>query len=205
MPTGYTADIIDGKIKTFPEFAKLCMRAFGATIHMRDDGIHEKYVPRIPSEYHLEQIKKLKKSISDMLKLPADDLVKLKVAELNKNLAWATVARDKALKNMEVIKSLLSEVNDWQPPTKEHNGLKDFMIQQLQSTMEHDGDTSYYDKYLKEIAYDLKTIDAAKLRDERLKQEKKDLAYHTKEYAAEIKRCRDSNKWVKDLISSLKY
>ena len=39
MPTGYTAGILEGKIKTFPEFAKICMRAFGAAIHMRDNGL----------------------------------------------------------------------------------------------------------------------------------------------------------------------
>lgn len=29
MPTGYTADLVDGKMNTVEEYAKLCMRAFG--------------------------------------------------------------------------------------------------------------------------------------------------------------------------------
>ena len=37
MPTGYTADIQDGKITTLREYALSCARAFGALIMMRDD------------------------------------------------------------------------------------------------------------------------------------------------------------------------
>ena len=43
MPTGYTAEILNGEIKTFPEFAKKCARAFGAMIHMRDDSLDATY------------------------------------------------------------------------------------------------------------------------------------------------------------------
>jgi len=37
MPTGYTADLNDGKQVTFQEFTMKCARAFGALIEMRDD------------------------------------------------------------------------------------------------------------------------------------------------------------------------
>ena len=45
MPTGYTAGIIDGKTETFQEFAKQCMRNFGACIHMRDENMGKEYEP----------------------------------------------------------------------------------------------------------------------------------------------------------------
>jgi len=56
MPTGYTAGIINGETETFQDFAKDCMRAFGATMHMRDDDMDKDYVPRTPSDYHTKQI-----------------------------------------------------------------------------------------------------------------------------------------------------
>lgn len=46
MPTGYTAGIIDGKIKDFKEFAKLCSRAF--IVHLRDEPINSEYKKREP-------------------------------------------------------------------------------------------------------------------------------------------------------------
>lgn len=52
MPTGYTAGILDGEINTFEEFAKTCMRAFGATIHMRDEPLSKTYEPEKTSDYH---------------------------------------------------------------------------------------------------------------------------------------------------------
>lgn len=44
MPTGYTAGILNGTIKTFKEFATKCSRAF--MIHMRDEAHDAPYTPR---------------------------------------------------------------------------------------------------------------------------------------------------------------
>ncbi len=63
MPTGYTAGILDGKITTFQQFAKQCMRAFGATIHMRDDDMDAEITPRTPSDYYSKEIEKAKNII----------------------------------------------------------------------------------------------------------------------------------------------
>ena len=63
MPTGYTAGIIDGKTETFQEFAKQCMRAFGATIHMRDENMDKEYEPRTPSDYHTKALEEAKEKL----------------------------------------------------------------------------------------------------------------------------------------------
>jgi len=46
MPTGYTQGILDGTTKDFKEFAKHCMKAFGACVHMRDDDMKKEYEER---------------------------------------------------------------------------------------------------------------------------------------------------------------
>ena len=46
MPTGYTAGVQDGSIKTFKDYASLCARAFTALIELRD----EPFTPRLPDE-----------------------------------------------------------------------------------------------------------------------------------------------------------
>jgi hypothetical protein len=51
MPTGYTAEILDGKVTTFREFAQKCMRAFESTIHMRDESLDKKYTSRKVEKY----------------------------------------------------------------------------------------------------------------------------------------------------------
>lgn len=75
MPTGYTEGIMNGKITTFPQFAKLCMRAFGATIHLRDESLDSEYEPRVPSDYHSKEIERAKKNIIDAKKLSDEEII----------------------------------------------------------------------------------------------------------------------------------
>ena len=39
MPTGYTAHIEDGEITTGKEFLKLCTRAFGVAVSLKDEPL----------------------------------------------------------------------------------------------------------------------------------------------------------------------
>jgi hypothetical protein len=50
MPTGYTEPILKGEIDNFKNFAKICMRNFGATMHMRDKSYDKEYEERNPSD-----------------------------------------------------------------------------------------------------------------------------------------------------------
>lgn len=51
MPTGYTAFIEDGTITTGKEFLKLCSRAFGIAMDVRDEPLS---VPT-PSHFEINQ------------------------------------------------------------------------------------------------------------------------------------------------------
>ena len=46
MPTGYTAGIADGTITNFEQYALRCIRAFGATMHLRDESLEHEYEPK---------------------------------------------------------------------------------------------------------------------------------------------------------------
>lgn len=74
MPTGYTADLVDGKINTVEEYAKLCMRAFGATLHMRDEPLDKQYTTSEPSTYHLDAINDVKKDIERLQSTPIEEI-----------------------------------------------------------------------------------------------------------------------------------
>ena len=75
MPTGYTAGILDGTIKDFPTFAKQCMRAFGATIHMREEPASKEYEPRVPSDYHKQQLGYAMKDLEKLGKMSDIELL----------------------------------------------------------------------------------------------------------------------------------
>jgi hypothetical protein len=87
---------------------------------------------------------------------------------------------------------MLDKVRGWVPPTPDHQGLKDFMEQQLTISM---------DKYEpEEPAY----IGFPKIwHKERINNELKQIEYHRKAYREECERTADRNEWLADLRKSI--
>ena len=98
---------------------------------------------------------------------------------------------------------MLKVAHRYVPPTPEHEGIYAFMIEQLTTTIDYDGNTEYYEKELQKIEKDLKNLDPVILRNNAIIGFQKDIAYYLAEYGKEVDRCRDSNKWVEDFINSL--
>lgn len=159
MPTGYTAGIIDGKINTFRDFALVCVKAFGAAIHMRDEQ---------DVKYHSQRIEQIK------------------------------VIREK-------LEYLLEQARKYEPPTPEHVEIKEFMVQQLESTIEHDCDLSYHEAYI-EMTNSLKDkpIDPKAIRDSLLDDNIKDMQHAEERLKDNINKCNEANKWVEVFLNSIK-
>jgi cobalamin-dependent methionine synthase I len=203
MPTGYTAGILDGSIKDFKGFATLCMRNFGATIHLRDEPFSSAYEPMKPGSYHTKEIEKAKQLLSDAEMLPNDEIIARKVTELKQRQKQYKQSIRETKASRERLEAFLLEAIQYQPPTPEHEGIKKFMIKQLTETINFDGETDYYEKELEKITEEMLSITSDKIRGEMKEQAYKDLHYHTAELNKEIKRCEESNKWVSDFLKSL--
>lgn len=61
MPTGYTSYIKDGKITSGKEFLKLCTRAFGIAIDLKDEFLD------VPTPNHFEPHPYYEKAYKDSL------------------------------------------------------------------------------------------------------------------------------------------
>jgi hypothetical protein len=203
MPTGYTVGILDGKITTFPQFAKQCMRAFGATIHMRDDDMDAEYIPRTPSDYHTKEIEKAKQLLKDVETLPNETIITNKKAQLEESRKNHVESIEKAKVGVKAMNDILKDVHKWQPPTPKHNGLKKFMIEQIVKTIDFDCKIDYHNEHLAKIELELLSLNADEIRKEIKAKAKKDFEYHTREYNADVQRCEQSNQWVAELIESL--
>lgn len=197
MPTGYTADIAKGI--TFEQFTLNCARAFGALITMRDDPsdtpIPEEFKPR--TEYHDKALKEAK---VELLKLevltPTEAKYKAK-EEYDKEVE----SRAKDLKENQVLmskyKAMLKQVRAWKPPTPDHSELKNFMVQQIKSSIDHDGHGSYYENN------PVILLSGEDWRKQEIARVKRSITYHTKERKEEVERCQGRTQWVKDLRASL--
>ncbi len=203
MPTGYTAGIIDGKTETFQDFAKQCMRAFGVTIHMRDENMDKEYEPITPSDYHTKALEEAKEKLKQAENLTDAELIEMRTKELEESKKFHLESIAKIKVTRAKLEEFLAKAIEFKAPTPEHEELRKFMIEQLQSTIDFDGKTDYHDKALPEIQMELNNIDANQIRFSMIADANTDITYHLKNHKEELKRCAQSNAWVETLLGSL--
>ena len=134
MPTGYTSDIKKGI--SFKTFALDCARAFGACIDMRDESkdtpIPEAFKPFTHCE---ERAKDIKEEI-ELLEIMDIKTATIKAKEeYKKETERYRLYINDACELRTKYVAMLSKVDKWQPPTAEHDGLKDFMKEQIEQSM----------------------------------------------------------------------
>jgi hypothetical protein len=192
MPSGYTSDIYNGKEVTFKDFALGCARAFGACVMQRDDPADEK--PKIMPEesYHTEELKKLKK-FEKPTKAQFDSYVKETIADCKKSIKEKNELKKR-------YSDILEKAKNWQPPTKEHERLKAFMIEQLTNSSSFDcGGLDYYE-------HEIKVVSAMTYKDyvtKKLTEHNRSIERHKEYEAKDINNIKQRNKWIKDLYDSL--
>lgn len=195
MPTGYTAELCDKDV-AFEKFVLLCARAFGACIEMKEDSlgvpIPEKFEP---NDHHNQKLMKARRQLGALLEMSrqeCDEAADLEYVESMKayenHIAQVGACRNRLL-------GMRMKVADWVPPTPDHEGLKKFMIQQLDETLKYDGLTCL--SVPKKKTGDL-------WRASKVEALEWDIEYHEKERRKEVESVEEKNRWIADLRASLK-
>ena len=191
MPNGYTADIHDGKDVSFKDFALSCARAFGAFIHQRDDNVKDKPKLREKDNYHIKKINE------------AEMWVKPTKAEFDAYVVKQTAYYNEQINKRKKLKiryeNMLKQATYWTPPTKEHEGLKQFMIEQLTESMNFDCSFDYYERELEK----LKNYTYKEYVKDMCDYNKRDIKYHTEQLKKDADGDNKANKWITDLYKSL--
>ena len=196
MPTGYTHPVQTGKVTDFRTFALQCARAMGALIMMRDES-HDAPIPDEfePSGYHPEAIKKVGAELVGLRSMTHEQIREAHRTAWEESVAHHDEYRERKVLEESRYRAMLSKVEDWEPPTDEHDGLKKFMREQLEGSIDHDcGD------YLPALI----EASADKWWQQLVKAAEKDLAYHKRENEKDAERTEGRNLWVRDLRESLK-
>jgi hypothetical protein len=203
MPSGYTAGIIDGKIKTFREFAVLCVRAFGAAIHMKDDSLSEEYTERVPNDYYQERIKAGREKLVKVFSITDEQIIQTRMDALLTSKEYYTKLLIERTKDKKILEEILEGAKKYKA-SEQYQGIKTFMIEQLSETLKHDGDTSYVERELEQLERDIdKKVNAEDMRSIMLDEANKDIQYYQERYDEELARCVESNEWVKNFFNSL--
>lgn len=194
MPTGYTADLYEGKDVSLPQFVLTCARAFGATVTMRDEPLDAPIPDEFaPSDYHERRRAEARAALAEAEAWTDEDAAREAGRDYAKALAAYRESERKRLALKQRYEAMLDQVLAWEPPTDDHVNLKTFMVEQLQESIRFDCTP------LPEPTRE----DPATYKARQVKRHTESIAYHAREHAAEIARAEGRTQWVSALRQSL--
>lgn len=197
MPTGYAAVLLDKPETTFEQWALLCARAFGALVTMRDDDMNAPIPEELkPSTYAAEHAEASKVKYQKLLQM--DSAAQQKYGEEKQREDIASIRRcmEQNAAQDNTLNAMLAKVVKWEPPTTEHQGMKDFMLEQLRISKHGDDWT----------ADELRRLEAKSAMGfywDDVAREAKNITYYEKSQREENERTAGRNKWLRDLRDSL--
>ncbi len=191
MPTGYTAPVEDGTITTFPEFAKLCARSMMAAIDQRDEPLHAPLKLPEPCDYYAKGLIAARQEFERLSCMTEDGKV-LSVAVVNNK---RRAAYENSIKKTKLVNerygAMLVKVRAWDPPTEDHEELKEFMISQL---------TRSVSTYKPKVPVDLEVDDWYA---DEIEAASDEVDYYIKKHAEEVERTADRREWIEQLLESI--
>ena len=201
MPTGLTAEIYEGKNTSFRRFALRCVTQFGGGYQASNYGESDLPLDKAPvmdaSNYHLKQLAAATKELEKWkrLKENPEEAEAAHNEVLEKRRQEAKTCNEHRADHLRNYEDMLTRVKCWHPDERYAN-IKEFMIKQLEDSIEHD--CSYYgpsQESLEETTEQwLKVnIDCCEW----------DINYHEKAFADEVKRIEETNKFLQGFYESL--
>jgi len=192
MPTGYTAKLYDGEDVSFKDFLLGCAHAFN--FRMRDLPIGSEIPEPKMDDYY---VKAVERDTERLATAKALTIEQAQQAASDTYVAALNAAANAELERLDHVKQynkMVAEVRAWVPPTPAHQGIKDFMLQQIGVSKHGD----YMSKYVDEAK--AKTPEVYFL--SALSSATRDIKYHAEEHAKEVARTNERNEWSDQLSRS---
>ena len=188
LGTGYTYNIENGNCKTPRDFLRLCLKAFGCCVDLRDESLTDfnvnEYLEKLKNEpvsdYLIESLNEAEKELEKLLKR-TDNNWKIelnnKIAEAEKNLEESRIKHQEESK---IISYFTDSIKDWDC-SEDYQNIKNFALEQLSLT-EPDG-YEWNEKLLKE----LQDTDIKVYRNSRIQSAIKEVDYYKERIEQEKK------------------
>ena len=139
MPTGYTSYINDGEITSGKEFLKLCTRAFGIAIDLKEESLD------VPTPNHFEPDpyyeKRYKESLASREKaynMTLEEAKEYMISKFKNNKISSKRCFKEYKDEDEKYLKVREEVEKWIPPTPKHENLKKFCLEQIDMSLNTD-------------------------------------------------------------------
>lgn len=189
MPTGYTEELTKKDV-SFEKFVLTCAKAFLGRMKETSGPIPESFKP---SGYYENEIRKDQDKLASLRAMSAEQVqaaaekdYEKAEREYERHVSEVKDCRDRLI-------TMRARVSAWDPPSRDHDGLRKFMLEQLDDTIEHDGQV-LGDPPEKKNGKDWKA--------EKIDYLVEEIAYNEKEQRKEIREVEYDTLWVKRLRDS---
>lgn len=203
MPTGYTVGIEDGRIITGKDFLRLCTRAFGVAIDLKEEPLSVP-TPRTikPDTYFKDRLEEEKANLEKYKRMSFDEAK----AEMLRSYAdrvdiYRRMAEGSIERNKKYAK-VRAEVKAWIPPTDAHRNLKNFALEQIDMCIEKQ---EHIDEWLQQANEKLDDSDEAVERyiAEQIEYHCESVKRAEENWKEELERVADRNSWMEEFLGSL--
>ena len=202
MPTGYTYYIQSGKITSGKEFLKLCTRAFGVAVDLKDRSLDIPTPARFKLDpYYKKSYDEAVKSQNEIYNMTFEEAKNRMIDSYNNSRTSAIECIKKCKEEDEKYLKVKEEVEKWIPPTSEHENLKKFCLEQIDMSLNKSIYEFYEEKLNKELDVSDKGVE--NYISELKESADKDVERAYKKWQEEIKRTEEKNLWMKLFLDSL--
>lgn len=191
MPTGYTSVLDSTADTTLKDFILGCSRAFGATIMQRDDPPGPPEEPKM-SDYHSEALVRAHEDLNRYEGMTFHECCDASRIEYVKHKAQHEKSQQENKTVQARYNKMKELVGDWIPPTKDHDGLKEFMLEQLEIGFPHD----FEDHYV--------PLGGQSWQKTKIRHAKENIEYHKNGLEKDTQNHNSRIAWIRALYESLK-
>lgn len=203
MPTGYTAGIEDGTITTGKDFLKLYTRAFGIAMDLRDKPLSVPTPAKFePDTYYRDRVDREKAELENAKNMSFEDAkAKMIKSHADRVKMYKSIA-ERYIENNEKYAKVRTEVEAWNPPTKEHCNLKKFALKQIDMCIEKQ---EWIDEYLQKSNEKLDDSDEAvkKFIADEIESCRESVIRAEASWNEELERVASKNAWMEKFLGSL--
>lgn len=151
MPTGYTAGIEDGRITTGKDFLKLCTRAFGIAIDLKDEPLSVPTPTEFePDTYYKKRLEDEKANFEKFKAMSLEEARAEMIRAYEDRIDMYKSMLEGCLKRNKQYAKVRAEVEDWNPPTSDHIKLKKFALKQIDMCIDTQEQIDRYREYANE-------------------------------------------------------
>lgn len=204
MPTGYTAQIEDGKITNAKDFLLLCTRAFGVAIDLKDEPLSTPTPMEFePDEYYKINLQRREQELEESKQMTIDEFIEREKHSMQRSAEFAR-EHIKEMKSANKRYLRIREViSKWNPPTTSHEGLKEFALEQIDKSIYSEDYFSWSEKIIEHSNTVRSQEEWNDLFDEYIKAAEEDVKRAKKRYDDAVELARWNTSYMKMLIESI--